>query len=389
MSGHNFLHQAMVRLFSVLLGACVILAFTAGGAQAAEPPQLTEAQAYEICDQDGTILASSNASEHLPPASTTKIMTAMVALDAGMDMDAVYQLYDVELPANSQNAGVGSEDTLTFRQLMDVMLIYSANDAAENVAIIIAGSEEAFVALMNEKAAEIGMTDTHFANPHGLEDDGHYSSAHDLVTMGRYALENYPYIANTVTKRSVTLTLGSEEKTFESTDELLETYAGMCGIKTGAVESGKSFLGSAKRHGRQLFTAVLGCETVEGRFTDTRILMDWYWDTCLVRLELARSSWPIRVVSAATTFWGKRVVYPAWDAHGHVLPGQDVAYATKMSDSDLLLDAGAPFGSTAWTQDGRPVAYEVYQAESSLVQISSWNIFSLPLFYDLDALEAA
>lgn len=371
-------------VWSALLALAVALAslgLSASPARAEESqPQVSEAQCYELIDQDGNVLAKKNATQHMAPASITKIMTAMVALDAGMDMDKTCTITDESYQDGAQLAGYTSSDTPTFRELMMAMLVYSANDAAENIAINVAGSVDKFVELMNKKAKEIGMTNTHFVNPHGLEEDGHYSCAHDLALMGRYALQNYPFIARAVTTRSTTVTVGGQQKTLASTDDLMGSYAGLCGIKTGAVESGTTFLGSSKRWGVQLFSAVLGCKTHEGRFTDTAALMDWAYDSYLKKIELSRTARIVRMVTDATSLWGKRAVGASWDAKGRVYAGTDVTYVTTMLPSGLLLGAGDPFGSSVWSQGSRVVARDVYTASSRLVRASSVGVFALPLF---------
>ena len=123
-------------------------------------PVLSEAQCAIVEDSAGNVLYEKNADTQMPMASITKVMTAMVALDSGIDLDTPCQIHATDLGADSQTAGFVEGDTPTLRELLRVMLIYSANDAAENIAINVAGSEEAFVELMNEKAQELGMTPT-------------------------------------------------------------------------------------------------------------------------------------------------------------------------------------------------------------------------------------
>ena len=352
-------------------------------------PQVTEAQSFEIIDQDGNVLASKDPNRRMAMASITKIMTAMVALDSGKSMGDVCSITDVTLPEGAQLAGYTSTDAPTFGDLMRTMLVYSGNDAALNVAYAVAGTEEAFVELMNKKAREIGMEDTHFSNPHGLEEDDHYSCAHDLALMGKYALENYPFIARTVMTRRLTVTVGGQQKTFESTDELMDSYGGLCGIKTGKVEAGTTFLGSSKRHGLQLFSCVLGCTTDDGRFTDTRILMDWAYDEYFRHVSLTRRAWPLRIVSWQDGFWGKLVVTSAWDVSARSYPERDIDYTTTMVGDGELAAPGSPYGLSSWTQDGRSVARAVDVTGTRPHQIPAINIFALPLFLDVSQLTAA
>jgi D-alanyl-D-alanine carboxypeptidase (penicillin-binding protein 5/6) len=155
------------------------------------------------------------------------------------------------------------------------MLVYSGNDAAVCVAEGVAGSVPAFVDLMNAKAAELGMWGTSYANPHGLDADGHYSTPVDLVTLARYAMQ-IPAFASIVGSSGVTVVLGGEEATFASTDELLNAYPGMRGIKTGYTDAaGRTFVGAATRGGQTVYVCVLGCSSNEERWADVAALLDW------------------------------------------------------------------------------------------------------------------
>lgn len=236
---------ATLALSALALVCSPSLALAATGAAA---PTLSEAQAYCVMDQGGNVLSESNAYAEMPMASITKIMTAIVALDSGKSMDDACTITEEDFEAGAQLVGYTSTDTPSFYDLMMSMLVYSGNDAADNVAINVAGSVDAFVELMNKKAQELGLTHTHFANPSGLEAGGHYSCAHDLAVLGRYALENYPFIAQAVMTRSYTVTAGGASVTLHSTDDLMDTYVGLCGIKTGKVEFGTSFLGLSLIH---------------------------------------------------------------------------------------------------------------------------------------------
>ncbi|MBQ6522315.1 MAG: D-alanyl-D-alanine carboxypeptidase, partial [Atopobiaceae bacterium] len=166
-----------MRIRPVLLSLLASLALVCTPAYAFETaPEVEEAQAAIVVDSSGSILWSKNAEREMGMASVTKVMTAVVALDSGMDLDTVCSIDYVDLGPYSQTAGFTSDDAPTLRDLLRVMLVYSGNDAACYVAQNVAGSVDEFVVLMNAKARELGMNHTHFANPHGLEEDGHYST---------------------------------------------------------------------------------------------------------------------------------------------------------------------------------------------------------------------
>ena len=371
-----------VRTFArrVVAGAlallCVVLPHTA---YALSDPWVGEAEAVMVCDQAGNELWSRNADEELAPASITKIMTAMVALDSGYDLDAPCTITEVDLGLDAQRAGYVASDTPTMRELLQATLVYSGNDAALNVAINVSGSEEAFVALMNQKARELGMTHTNFVNSHGLEVDGHYSCARDLVTMGRYAMTHYPFIAQTVRLRGVELWIDGQDLWLESTDDLMETYEGLLGIKTGAVAAGYTFLGASTRGGVDVYTCVLGCETDEGRFIDTASLMDWAYDNFSGR-TFGRAGWVLRRAPYALGFAARTQVTLAQDQVARSWPSGSITYRTLSVSPDIALDRDMPFSSVWWRQNGRFCGGSATTVDATLTQAPAVNILSAPLF---------
>ena len=172
-----------------------------------------------------TVLFANGIYEKAYPASLTKIMTAVLALKYGnMDDVVTMQASDFMLEEGSQNSNMIAEDKVTLRQLLELMLVYSANDAANAIARHIAGSYEEFVSLMNEEALSYGMTGTHFANAHGLHDDGHYTCAYDVYLMLRKAME-YPLFNEIIRMSSYTLDVERNGSVisyyYDSTDEYL------------------------------------------------------------------------------------------------------------------------------------------------------------------------
>ena len=377
----TFLRQRTIPA-TLLAFALLLLAPQAALAdeQAIADPVLSEAQCAIVEDSAGNVLYEKNADTQMPMASITKVMTAMVALDSGIDLDTPCQIYATDLGADSQTAGFVEGDTPTLRELLRVMLVYSANDAAENVALNVAGSEEAFVELMNEKAQELGMTNTHFENPHGLDAEGHHSTVSDLALMGRVALSEYPFIAATVHTRSVTVSVAGTKKTFYSTDELLGSYKGIRGIKTGYVAGSAAFLGACQRNGVELFTCVLGAQTSSGRFTDTVSLLKWAYAN-FKRTRVARSSWVVGVRPFAENFALSCVVMPTDNETAVTWPeGGSLSFSSTMLQRNLLVDNGQPVGSTIWTQDGRTAGSVHYVARLTLKSIPRVNVFTLPLY---------
>ena len=334
-----------------------------------DEPKLAEATTAIVTDAQGNVLWSKNPDQELPMASITKVMTAIVALDSGVNLDEPCKITVPDLEEGSQVAGLTADDTPTLRQLIMMMLVYSANDAAYNIAINVSGSQQAFADQMNKKAAEIGMTHTQFQNPHGLDADGHYSTARDLALMGRYAREHYPLIASAVHTR--------EQRTFHSTDDLMDTYRGLLGIKTGAEDSGTAFLGASRRGNITLYTCVLGCKTIQGRFDDTAILMNWAYRN-YNRVSVQRTDQIIQIRPSEDNFLFSAVVKPLTSTTYMAWPGSnDFTYQTTMLSLNYPVADKQLISSTDWTQDSARVGTTITQAHVTLWTIPAYNLFDL------------
>lgn len=191
-----------------------------------------------------------------PMASTTKIMTAVCAIESG-DLSR-------EITVTKEAAGVeGSSvylkvgDKLTLRELVMALMLESANDAATAIAIGISGSVEAFADLMNSKAAELKLNDTHFTNPHGLSDEDHYTTARDLAHLAAYALQNETFRSIVSTQNS-TLEYGDTVRHLHNHNKLLSMYDGTVGVKTGFTKlSGRCLVSAAERDGLTLVAVTL------------------------------------------------------------------------------------------------------------------------------------
>ncbi len=341
-------------------------------------PPILEATAACVLDGEGRLLYAHNADVEMAPASITKVMTAIVALDSGVPLDEPFIFTETEFNEAAQVAGYKAGDIVTFGELLRVTLIYSGNDAAMNVAYAVAGSKEAFADLMNQKCAELGLEHTHFMNPHGLEEPGHYSTAFDLCVLGRYAMERYPFIRECVHTPSITITAGGQTVTLETTDHLMGVYEGLRGIKTGNTESGTSFLASARRNNVTLYACALCCQTLEGRFTDSAIMLDWgfeqYPERALATGTLARGTAPWQDgfwLSCPVTLQRAVTAYPFVEGEVHS--------ATTLTNQGVRVAGNATFGNTVWTQDEHyltGVSYRTGRPERS----QAWNPLVQHLF---------
>lgn len=343
-------------------------------------PFVGEADAVALLDKAGNVIYELNGTKQEHPASTTKVMTAMVALDSKHDLNEIVEIQAPDLGDNSQMGDYSTGDRIPLGELMRVMLVYSANDAAWNVAKYVAGSESAFVDLMNKKAKELGLEHTHFVNSHGLEDDNHYTCAIDLAKIGRYALEHYPFIAQTAIMPTVTTTVYGEEITLNSTDRLLETFDGIRGIKTGAIVANYTFLGASGRGNVQLYTAVLGCQSFMGRFDDAASVMEWGYAHYGQR-QLTHKGWLIRANPYAYNLGFKAPVRSASDCNVSIWSSLGgLSYSTVQARPNRLLNSSADCGWTNWRQKEASVGSVTYTTEDVPQHMSAWPVFSQPLF---------
>ncbi len=227
-----------------------------------------------LSDSEGRVLWARKPDARRPMASITKIMTAVVALENSSLGDTVTIPREASAVGQSTAYLVPGE-VLSMQDVLTAMLVKSGNDAAVSVAIHVAGTQVHFVEMMNQKASDLGLANTHFANPHGLDQTGHYSSADDLAVLARYAMNN-PDFRSIVRKKRATIGIGGNKHVLDSTDLLLGNYAGAIGVKTGNTNgAGYSVVSAASRGGVTLYAVVLGTTSDTRRFRDARQLLDW------------------------------------------------------------------------------------------------------------------
>ena len=289
----------MKKVLSVLFVLAFALALVPPAAMAAEAPELSaQSPVLAAVSDDGKydiILYEKNADEKLYPASLTKIMTAIVALENESDLEAVFTAYAKSLdPLGKEVYYLMPGEQMAFKDYLNLMLVPSYNEAANVIAYNIAGSLEDFAGMMNEKAKELGMTGTHFVNAHGLHDENHYTTARDMLILSRYAMEN-PTFAGIVSQISITLPTTNKHKTesvLHSTNHLLHNktqpgyvYKGTIGIKTGSHTPAGYCLSAAYHNeetGMTYYSVVLkSTKNEEGRvqsFVDTKLLFNYGTD---------------------------------------------------------------------------------------------------------------
>lgn len=227
-------------------------------AQAASPPSVSAQSAALLVADTGEFLFEKNAYQQQGMASTTKIMTSLLAIEEGTP-NRVITATDAMVRVEGTSIGLRAGDRITLRNLVYGMLLESGNDAANATAIAIAGSVNEFAQRMNLRAREIGMKNTHFVTPSGLDHAEHYSCAHDMALLGAEAIQN-PEFASICATKSIRVAYGNPEylRTLSNHNRLLSAYDGCIGIKTGFTKkSGRCLVSAAKRDGVTLIAVTL------------------------------------------------------------------------------------------------------------------------------------
>lgn len=282
----------------LLLLLCLLLVClqTATAFAASEPPD-TQCKSVYLYDQaTGEVLYEKNADEPRTPASTTKIMTALLVLENVDDLDA-----EVKIPGEAvfwvgSHMGLLEGEVLTVRQLLEALMVCSANDAARALAIYVAGSQDKFVEMMNDKAKAIGALHTHYLNPNGFTESwDHVTTARDMGLIVDYAF-TVDGFADLVSMKKVTIpkTNKSEKRTYRNTNLLLwndepiltvngapraPKYEGAFGVKTGMMSrSGYCLVAGAERDGLRLIAVCLKGADEDDRFEDSIALFDWAFE---------------------------------------------------------------------------------------------------------------
>ena len=221
-------------------------------AQLAPPPQVSAKSAALLDGTTGECLCEKNGDQRALIASTTKIMTGLLVCEAG-DLDRTVTVPETAAGTEGSSMYLKSGETLTRRELLYGMMLHSGNDAALTLAISVSGSEAAFVRQMNRRACALNLTQTHFANPHGLDSGENYSTALDLVRLAQAALQNEQFRAVVSTK-----TITCAGRTLTNHNKLLWRYDGCIGVKTGYTRhAGRILVSAAERGGRMLIAVTI------------------------------------------------------------------------------------------------------------------------------------
>lgn len=243
-----------------------------------EVPEVNSRSCVVLDRLSKNVLYGKNEKNKVKMASTTKIMTAIIVLE-NSSLDATVEASKKAAGTGGSRLGLKTGDKITIRDLMYGLMLCSGNDAAVCLAENIGGSIEGFAELMNSKAQELGLSNTHFESPHGLDSDGHYTTAYELALLSDYALKNSTFL-NIVGTKNYTVTINGSPKNLSNTNELLGNLNGVYGIKTGFTNGANRCLVTAcKRGDMDIICVVLGADTKNFRTRDSIKLIEYSFKT--------------------------------------------------------------------------------------------------------------
>lgn len=251
------------KIVSLFVCVFVLALFLCGGVCKTEPAHALSSSARSCAVVETSskrVLFSQNANQRLPMASTTKIMTAITAIENCDDLDKQFVVSKKAVGVPGTSLYLREGDVYSTRDLLYALMLISGNDASVAIAEHVAGSASEFVTKMNDLAKKIGVKNTHFANTHGLDADGHYTTAYDLAIITAYALEN-PTFRQIVATKNIKITNGdNENKYLRNKNKLLFTLDGCIGVKTGFTnDAGRCLVSAIERDGMTLVCVVLNC----------------------------------------------------------------------------------------------------------------------------------
>ncbi len=307
--------------------------------------------------ESGRVLYEQNSRQPRLIASITKLMTALVAVERAEDLDEVVSIKGEWLGSEGSSIYLKAGEEITLRGLLYGLLLQSGNDAAMAIACHTAGSEAEFVALMNQRALDLGMKDSSFANPSGLNNEKHYSSAYDMALAAQACLENET-VAEICATRSITI----GTRTFVNHNKLLYRYEGCVGMKTGFTEkAGRTLVSAATREGQTLICVTLN----DGDdWNDHMKLLDYGFQTyprqALCRQGEVFGSVAVQgsLIPTMAAVTEEEVGYPLKDGEGLTM---DVALTSCIQ---APVEAGQPLGEAVWKENDEVVVRVPLVAQS-------------------------
>lgn len=322
------------------------------------PPAITARSAILVDAVTGEVLYGKAEGSQAAMASTTKMMTAVVVLE-NMDLGAQVTISENAVSKPELETWTKAGDVFTVDQLLYSMMVPSHNQAAVALAEAFPGGQSAFVSRMNSKAQELGMTGTRFANPTGLDASGHYSTAADLATLARFAMNDAtigPKFRDIVQTREYSLQSTDENGgslVFRNSNELLSMYDWVTGVKTGETPNAKSCLVAAgTRHGISVISVVMGVEPHDAIFTESLDLLEYGFARYQYVTVLEEGA---AIAEASVPYEDEPLQFVAKEEIGHELSKGQSLTATVVIGSalDLPVEAGEVVGRVELSVDGQ------------------------------------
>lgn len=332
-----------------------------------------------IEQNSGKVLYDHHMHEKLKPASVTKVMTILLIMEA---LDSGKITLDTQIPCSENARSMGgsqiwldTREMLTVNEMLKAICVVSANDCTVAMAEYLAGSEEGFVLQMNQKAQALGMKDTTFKNCHGIDEDGHETSAYDISLMSRELLMNHPSITNYTTIWMDSLRDGKSQ--LVNTNKLIRNYKGATGLKTGSTSLALYNLSaSATRDDLSLIAVVMKAPTTKIRFAEAQKLLDYGFSTYSYR-EFGKKN---DVVKSLTVAKGtlKNVNAILENSTGALVKkGQEKNLVQNVNLADTLqapIVRGQTLGEITYSLNGEVVGRSNIVAEKEIPQVSLWSM---------------
>ncbi|MCL2774142.1 MAG: D-alanyl-D-alanine carboxypeptidase [Oscillospiraceae bacterium] len=324
----------------------------------------------------GTVLYEQNADGIFPPASVTKVMSLLLimeALDDGrISLDDKVTVSDYASSMGGSQVYLEPGEEMTLNDMLKAIVVASANDATVAVAEHIAGSVDAFVARMNERAKELGMTNTTFKNATGLDADGHVTTARDIAIMSRELLKHKKIFDYTTIWMD---TLRDGQFGISNTNKLIRFYPGANGLKTGSTGLAKYCLSaSAMRNNMQLIAVIMAAPTSDDRFAGAKKLLDYGFATYAVYKTPQEELAPVRITGGVF-----ETVQPTNDTSSFLIAkGKEKSVQKQVEMAETLaapIEKGQKIGVINYTLDGKIVKSVDITASESVKRISFWGIF--------------
>ena len=354
---------------------------------------LESGAAILIEQSSGQVLYAHNAHEQLRPASVTKVMSNLLIME---QLDSGKLSYTDQIPCSENARSMGgsqiwldTKETLTVDEMLKAICVVSANDCVVAMAEHIAGSEEAFVQMMNDKAKELGMNDTTFKNCHGIDEDGHVTSAYDIALMSRELLSKHPNITKYTTIWMDSLRDGKSQ--LVNTNKLIRTYKGITGLKTGSTSLALYNLSaSATRDNLSLIAVIMKAPSTKVRFAEASKLLDYGFNNFSFK-SFGNKNDVIKTVSVNKGIKNSVNAILEDDAGTLIEKGKESQISQEVTISDNIsapIKKGEKIGEVTFSLNGNILSSVNLVASSDVPQITIFSMCKRVIYSWIDLLRS-